>query len=381
MQDIYFILTSKPHNSHYLRRYYKFIINCREKNKSLDKNTYTEIHHICPKAKDLFPEYKNFKIFKWNEIKLTARQHIIAHLILWKTYGKSQAQALHCMLDNFNSKNNINLKNRIIHNSILTRYLSKTREEAAKIRGLCVKGKATYIDSEGKKYFIKTNDPIINELDLVGNNKGKIFSEESLIQRKEHNKRIKLYKEFKTIKVLERDYDTIQEKLSEGYSLERDEELYNQRKLSNKAKQNEQQSIKMKGLCQHYYADGTHYGMIYRDDPIIKQLNLQPYKEDNRQIAISNCYKNHKDPKVQKKKSETMSKKVWYYDPSTNINYRFNKSDEIPSNYIQGRFSKIKIKKITINNGLQNIMILPEELSLYLDQGWLKGMKPRKQKI
>lgn len=95
--DIYTILSSKPHNPHYLKRYHRFIKYCLNSNPVLSNDTYTEIHHICPKAKDLFPEYTNLKTYSWNSIKLTARQHIVAHVILWKCYGGSQSRALECI--------------------------------------------------------------------------------------------------------------------------------------------------------------------------------------------------------------------------------------------------------------------------------------------
>jgi len=84
---IYITLSSKPHNPHYLNRYYKFILLCTLANKNLSKSDYKENHHICPKAKDLFPEYTNLKIFPWNSIKLTRRQHILSHYLLAKSYN------------------------------------------------------------------------------------------------------------------------------------------------------------------------------------------------------------------------------------------------------------------------------------------------------
>jgi hypothetical protein len=98
--DIYSILASKPHNPHYLNRYITFIEQCQQKNVGYDG--YTENHHICPKAKDMFPGYVNFKKHPWNKAELTARQHFIAHLILWKTFPavKSTSKALKFMSDN-----------------------------------------------------------------------------------------------------------------------------------------------------------------------------------------------------------------------------------------------------------------------------------------
>jgi hypothetical protein len=89
-EQIIEILKSKPHNLHYLNRYIKFIDSCKTKNHDLSFNTYFETHHILPKAKELFPEYKDLRKYKWNAIKLTARQHIVAHIMLWKVYGGTQ---------------------------------------------------------------------------------------------------------------------------------------------------------------------------------------------------------------------------------------------------------------------------------------------------
>jgi hypothetical protein len=46
--DFIEILSSKPHNKHYLNRYVKFIKYCS----NLNFEGYTENHHICPKLKD-----------------------------------------------------------------------------------------------------------------------------------------------------------------------------------------------------------------------------------------------------------------------------------------------------------------------------------------
>jgi hypothetical protein len=86
LMDIYSILAIKPHNSHYLNRYITFIGQCQQKN--VDYEGPIENHHICPRAKDMFPEYDCFRKNPWNKASLTPRQHFIAHLILWKAYPK-----------------------------------------------------------------------------------------------------------------------------------------------------------------------------------------------------------------------------------------------------------------------------------------------------
>lgn len=92
--NIYKILSSKSHNPHYLIRYIKFINSRPKHEKSSD---LTESHHICPKSNDLFPEFKSFKLHPWNKINLTLKEHYVAHLLLWKAYGGSQARAFWLM--------------------------------------------------------------------------------------------------------------------------------------------------------------------------------------------------------------------------------------------------------------------------------------------
>ena len=114
--DIYSILASKPHNPHYLNRYITFIQNCQQKNVLYEG--YAEKHHICPKAKDMFPEYKNFKENPWNCVRLTPRQHLIAHMILYRAYKSLQSPlyALNRMINSNNTKINTKLYEKFKYN-------------------------------------------------------------------------------------------------------------------------------------------------------------------------------------------------------------------------------------------------------------------------
>lgn len=87
------ILKSKSNNEHYLNRYIKFIHYLNDKNiNNLEK---LHKHHICPKAKDMFPEYSNFASHPWNMCKVTKREHILCHLLIYKAFKtKSQCYAL-----------------------------------------------------------------------------------------------------------------------------------------------------------------------------------------------------------------------------------------------------------------------------------------------
>lgn len=92
--NIYQILSSIPHNHHYLSRYFKFI---RCYSNQTNKKGQTHLHHICPKSLDCFPQYKNIKKHPWNGVYLTYRQHLIAHWMLSKAYGGSMISALFLM--------------------------------------------------------------------------------------------------------------------------------------------------------------------------------------------------------------------------------------------------------------------------------------------
>ena len=77
------ILKTKPHNKHYLTKYINFI----EKYLSRQvESGYSEIHHICPKAKDMFPEFSSLRENPWNKVKLPFRAHVIAHYMLYKAF-------------------------------------------------------------------------------------------------------------------------------------------------------------------------------------------------------------------------------------------------------------------------------------------------------
>jgi len=111
------ILSAKPHNPHYLNRYIRFIERCQIKN--IGYTGYTEDHHICPKADDMFPEYMSFAKHPWNCISLSTRQHVIAHWILWKAYpGVVSVQNAFWLMSH--TRDGIKLNSRI---------LSKLREE------------------------------------------------------------------------------------------------------------------------------------------------------------------------------------------------------------------------------------------------------------
>ena len=165
--DIYAILESKPHNPHYLKRYWNFIQRCAEVNKNLGTEVYTESHHICPKSKDLFLDYKCFRKHAWNKIVLTARQHFLAHWMLFKAYrNQSTAYSLRTM--------SIGQSNRYQSRSKSKNY-ELIKRETTQIVSESRKGIASYKDSQGNSVTCSTTDPRVLSGELISNSKGRRY--------------------------------------------------------------------------------------------------------------------------------------------------------------------------------------------------------------
>nr|QMP83473.1 MAG: hypothetical protein [Caudoviricetes sp.] len=153
--DIYDILKTKKHNPHYLNRYIRFISS--RNSRMLNPTDVTEIHHILPKAKEMFPEYKKLRKFKWNAIKLTLREHYIAHLLLYKTFNnQSTILALKFMID-YHISYDENIKKSKLYEKLRSEFyhISKNRE---------IKGQEIVVDgikyTSITKYIKSGNSPI-----------------------------------------------------------------------------------------------------------------------------------------------------------------------------------------------------------------------------
>ena len=169
--NIYTILLTKPHNHHYLNRYVKFIETC----KIQTTIEYTENHHICPKAADLFPEYKSGH--NWNIISLTARQHFIAHWLLWKTFGGSQTFSFMAMCSLQSNKHQKRYKN------ISSRSYSTLKQNHAEAISSKNKGMASYIDETDQKVWCSTTDNRVTSGQLISTSKGRKYKPRSIESR------------------------------------------------------------------------------------------------------------------------------------------------------------------------------------------------------
>lgn len=188
--DIYALLSSKPHNKHYLKKYITYIERCQQKNVGIVG--YVEKHHICPKANDMFPEYKSFTENPWNCVILTARQHFIAHMMLWKVYENSSMTLAFGIMSNCRTIKNSRIYQNIRRN--YTKLVSEQMKNTVTIRtenGTCKRiskeefdkndkiigstsGMTYAVDSKGNRYRVTTGDPRFSTGELRGNNAGTI---------------------------------------------------------------------------------------------------------------------------------------------------------------------------------------------------------------
>lgn len=169
LSEIVTILSSKPHNKHYLMRYCKFIKWCLDNNVFNDrKNEYFEDHHIAPKSSDLFPEYFNFIDNPWNKVSLSARQHFIAHWMLWKTYKGTQTYAFKAMCNKQKSKYQSER-----YSNINSKTYTVLKEQNRANMSSSKKGRASYYDQQGKVITCSTSDPRVLSGELTSTTKNR----------------------------------------------------------------------------------------------------------------------------------------------------------------------------------------------------------------
>ena len=96
------ILNAACRNPHMTARYIAFVEHLR-KERLLPAVIHR--HHILPKAKDMFPQYKGFDEHPWNELRVSPREHFLLHWMLAKIFpGSSQGRAFYYMVNKLGCK-------------------------------------------------------------------------------------------------------------------------------------------------------------------------------------------------------------------------------------------------------------------------------------
>ncbi len=385
--DIYSILTSKPHNSHYLNRYIKFIKQCQQKN--VDYEGYVEKHHICPKANDMFPDYACFKNNPWNCAILTARQHFIAHMILWKVYKDvySVISTVWAMKNrngmSVNSKMYENLKLEFSKiSSELQKGICTLKDEFGNIvrihrdelinfsnlKGLSY-GKVTVQDSHGNTMQVNINDPRYKNGNLSPFMKGKMFVKidgiTTLIETKSYDPEKHFFHR--------KGKATVKDENGNIFTVDTNDEKYKSREFL--------------PIHQNVAYGRNYNGKIVKVEKGDERFKTGELVGNNRgKFWITNGTQNKmvskedKMPigytigKTQKEDSETVKNTIFINDGS--ITKRIGKEDEIPIGWFIG-IAKNKIKPFRyITDGIVTKKISPEQ---NLPDGFRYGMASRKK--
>lgn len=337
----------------------KFIEQCH---KNPTDAQYIEEHHICPKANDMFPEYTSFRAFPWNKIKLSFEQHVLAHLLLWKAYGGSQAYCMHYMINVAGDKKKIPGK-------FIRQYAAKLKTETRHAR----KGFSTYKDSSGTKHFLHRDDPKIKELNLVGNNAGLTMTEDSRermrIAKDAHRKITLHFMTYeRTLYITDPEFAIL---IDYGWTPYTQQERHEESKLTRLTAHRKA----TQGKFQFSLPDGTFYGFLDIDDPKINELSLIKPIRSEKQIAQAQAQAlaNASNKEMQMRKGKTMSTRKWFHDPVNGVNRRLL---ECPIGWKDGRAesSESNKGKETWNDGIRNYMIRDRS---EVQSNWTRGMAPR----
>jgi hypothetical protein len=81
----------------------------------------TELHHILPVS--IYPEFSNLRIYSWNGVNLTFKEHYICHRLLTKMFtGQNKSKMMYALVRMYNGKKE--------YNSILnSRVYKKIKEQ------------------------------------------------------------------------------------------------------------------------------------------------------------------------------------------------------------------------------------------------------------
>lgn len=375
--EIIELLRSKQHNPHYLNRYIKFIDSCQSNNFNLPAKSYLEKHHILPKAQNWFPEYRDLRKYHWNSIKLTARQHIIAHIMLWKAYEADQFLPLYYMI--INDTNPKIRKESVKCYYINSRLISNLKSLYREYR----QGKAVYKDPDGNHYFLHRDDSKIQELDLKGVLAGLKFSEETKQVMSFRKKHLKLYL-LNCITSLKMDdpdfYNNLYAYESQGWVVEKtkfDKEYSAQQKVINKKDGYQRSSEKKKGKMRYIDQNGVFIGWFLKGDPKIQELNLKVQWTENNQKQLEERIQKSAEVRTGSKCFNNGIVEVFKMDhPGEGwVEGRLPRSDEHYRKQVEG-LRKARTGKIVYNDGIKNFAVDP---SISPEPHWIRGMIPRRK--
>lgn len=361
----------QPSNHLQLNRYIKYIFLCEKINSNLATDQYKELHHILPKADDMFPEYIDLNEHEWNGVYLTSKQHIVAHILLKKAFPKSRSSiaSVHYYL-NVQNSDTISFNRREIPEVIQAIYAAKAKEEYYESRI----GYASYVDPEtGQIHFLHNSDPMIAQKNMYGAARGNKMSDESRRKMRDAKNASRVavmnFLGFKTkVKLLS---DEFSEYLAQGWTVG----LTEQDREYNKSVKYSELSEATRNKADYMYPDGTYYGKLYKDDPIIADYNLSYYNTPNKTKSANAASKYAKDANTGT---------TWYNNGIINKKFKSDPgspwvigqigiSEESKKARAEG-LKKARVGKVCYNDGVKNYYFSADEV---IPDRFVRGMRPR----
>jgi hypothetical protein len=357
--DIYSILASKPHNPHYLNKYITFIKQCQQKNDGYEG--VVEKHHICPKADDMFPEFKSFRKYPWNKALLTPRQHFIAHIILYKCYSYSFSVNMSLnMMCNFSKYFSFSKKYEK-YKEIFYSKISKHNKGKVVCRDI-ITGDIYSIE---KSVFQNTSNLVGIRKDKVTiideNNNIKTIEKENYDKEKHHNF---MKNRYKAVDIQNRVYYIYED----DHRLETGELVF---------------TNKNKPAVYKYSDDDGNIYFLEEDSDLIQKNNLSKHKKNLLPVKDSkgNFYMVHKnDIRIETGELVHNTKGL------VAVKDIFGKTFSVPidhPDYISGKFVSVNKDKIRVKDKNGNQMLVERNDPRYISGEltfWSKGLFPVKDK-
>lgn len=326
----------KPKSEFHFKRYQKFIES--RKLRKLKENEYTEKHHILPKSLDGSNE-------GFNLIKLNAKEHYIAHLILWKAFGGKMIAAF-WIISNINKHN------------ITSKQYEKLKTEHSKNLSKKMKGKHL---SEKTKNKISKNRKGRSYIEQFGEeNANKLKEKMSMSQQK---------------RVKSKNYKNSMK--GKKHSEEAKKRIGESAKITSKGSKNGMYGRKLSKEHRKAISDKNKRTRIIKKD---KEIIVVPIEELSNylnrgwvlgvitgKILIN---KNKINKVIEKNELEKYLNNGWLKGCFKDISDEYKEKMMYHRKYNDNFGTK---GKIAINNGKITKMVKKEKLQEYFDRGWIKG--------
>jgi hypothetical protein len=148
-----------PEGIKYLKRYFTLLEGAKE----VSKGQYGEWHHFLPAS--LFPQFKNRKAHPWNQKRISAKTHFVAHYLLYRALRN---QKMTCAwLYMFAQARHIDERH-------LNIYAEKYATAKARLNHDTSSGKTVVVDDKGVVSRVDVNDKRILSGELKSINAGKV---------------------------------------------------------------------------------------------------------------------------------------------------------------------------------------------------------------